>query len=52
MNFKRASWKILAAASVALVLSACEERHPMEKAGKTIDRAAEKTGDKIKELGK
>jgi len=52
MNLKRMSWKILIPASVALVLAACEEKHPMQKAGKAIDRAAEKTGDKLREIGK
>ena len=45
-------WKMarfLAAAGVLLLLAACE-KGPMENAGKAIDRAGEKTGDKIKEI--
>jgi len=45
------SWKVLAAAGVALVLSACDPG-PLEKAGKAVDRAGEKTGDKIKDIVK
>jgi len=42
-------WRILAVGGVALVLTACDQRS-FEKAGKAIDRAGEKTDDKIKEL--
>lgn len=43
--------KILAVAGIALALAACD-RGPMEKAGKALDRAGEKTEDKIKEIMK
>ena len=43
--------RVLAAAGVLVLLAACE-KGPMEKAGKAIDRAGEKTGDKIKEITK
>jgi hypothetical protein len=49
MTFKWKSWKILSAAGVSLVLAACDPG-PLERAGKAIDRAGEKTGDKIKEI--
>lgn len=42
---------ILAVAGVALGLGACDEG-PLQKAGKSIDRAGEKTGDKIKDVTK
>ena len=48
------NWKtgrVLAAAGVLVLLGACE-KGPMEKAGKAVDRAGEKTGDKIKEITK
>jgi len=43
--------RILAAAGIALLLAACDQG-PMEKAGKAIDRAGQKTGDMIKEIVK
>jgi hypothetical protein len=43
------SWTILIAAVVILALAACDPG-PLEKAGKAIDRAGEKTGDKIKDI--
>ena len=42
---------VLAAACVALTLAACDQG-PMEKAGRAIDRAGEKAGDKIKDITK
>jgi len=51
MNLKWQSWRILAAAGVALVLAACDPG-PLEKAGKAIDRAGEKVGDKVKDVVK
>jgi hypothetical protein len=51
MTFKQMPWKILAAACIALGLAACDQG-PMQKAGKAVDNAAEKTGDKIKDIGK
>jgi hypothetical protein len=51
MNLHWKPWKILAAAGVALVLAACDQG-PLEKAGKAVDRAGEKTGDKIKDITK
>jgi hypothetical protein len=51
MNLKRKSWRILAAAGIGLVLAACDQG-PMEKAGKAIDRAGQKTGDALKEIAK
>ncbi len=45
--------KILAAAGItlALALSACDNK-PFEKAGKAVDRAEAKKGDKIKDITK
>jgi hypothetical protein len=51
MNLKPMPWRILAAASLALVLAACDNG-AFEKAGKAVDRAGEKAGDKIKEIVK
>lgn len=47
MNICRKVCLILASACVALVLMSCE-RGPLEKAGKKVDDAVEKTGDKLK----
>lgn len=44
-------WRILAAVGVALVLVACDRR-AFEKAGKAVDRAGEKAGDKIRDIVK
>jgi len=44
-------WRILAAAGVALVLASCDQG-PLEKAGKAVDRAGEKVGDKVKDVVK
>jgi len=49
INLKRNLWKVLAAACITLVLTACE-KNPLERAGKALDRAGEKTGDKLKDL--
>ena len=49
MNINRDAWRILAACGVALVLTACD-RGPLEKAGRAVDRAGEKAGDKIKDV--
>jgi len=51
MNLHWKPWKLLAAIGVALALSACDQG-PLEKAGKAVDRAGEKMGDKIKEIVK
>jgi hypothetical protein len=51
MTLIRKSWKILATASVVLVLAACDSR-AFEKAGTAVDRAGQKAGDKIKEIAK
>jgi len=51
MKLKQMPWKILAAATLAVVLAACDNG-PFEKAGKAVDRAGEKTGDKIKDVVK
>jgi len=44
-------WRVLAAAGVALILASCD-RGPLEKAGKAVDRAGEKVGDKAKDVVK
>lgn len=41
-------WSVVTAACLALGVTACD-RGPMEKAGKSIDNAAEKAGDKVKD---
>jgi len=46
MNLNKTLRRILVLACLPLLLAACE-RGPLEKAGRTMDRAAEKTGDKI-----
>ena len=51
INTKRKSWGILAAAGLALLLASCD-RGPLEKAGRAVDRAGEKAGDKIRDLTK
>lgn len=51
MRLNEKPWRILAVVSVALILASCDPG-PLEKAGKAIDRAGEKTGDKIKEIVK
>jgi hypothetical protein len=51
MTIKRKSWRILAVGGIALVLAACDNG-AFEKAGKAVDRAGQKAGDKIKEIAK
>ena len=51
MMVKWTRMKMLAAAGVALALTACDPG-PMQKAGKAVDRAGEKVGDKAKDLTK
>jgi hypothetical protein len=51
MNLNWNPLKILAAAGVALVLAACDPG-PAEKAGKAVDRAGEKLGDKVRDIAK
>ena len=41
----------LSAAVFALGLAACQKEGPMERAGKSIDNAAAKTGEKIEKAG-
>lgn len=48
MNMGRRLLTVVAAAGIALGLGACE-KGPLEKAGKAVDKATEKTGDKIKD---
>lgn len=46
---------IITAAALGIFMagvSGCKKEGPLEKAGKEIDRAAEKTGDKIKDVVK
>ena len=52
MNRFRKLFLVLAAAAVTLSLGACEKKGPFEKAGEKIDKAGEKTGDKIKDVTK
>jgi predicted small lipoprotein YifL len=52
MNGIRKLFLALAAAAVLLSLGACEKKGPFEKAGEKIDKAGEKTGDKIKDATK
>ena len=51
MKLAKSPWRILGAACLALALAACDPG-PMEKAGKSIDRAGEKAGDAIKDIAK
>jgi predicted small lipoprotein YifL len=52
MNTIKKLFLVLAAAAVTLSLGACEKKGPFEKAGEKIDKAGEKTGDKIKDVTK
>ena len=52
MNAIKKLFLVLAAAVFTFSLGACERKGPMEKAGEKIDKAAEKTGDKIKDATK
>jgi hypothetical protein len=49
MNFRMKVLVVLAGASMVLFLAACDNR-PFERAGKAVDRAVEKTGEKIHEV--
>jgi len=51
MNTGRRVLVAVAIAGIALGLGACE-KGPLEKAGTSVDKAAEKTGDKIKDIVK
>jgi len=51
MKIHRMPWRMLAAACVALALTACDNG-PFEKAGKAVDRAGEKVRDKVKDVTK
>lgn len=42
---------LLAAATMAFVLTGCDQDGPAEQAGEKIDNAVEKAGDKIEEAG-
>jgi hypothetical protein len=44
-------WWMMAAACAAWLLAACDPG-PLEKAGKAVDRAGEKAGEKIKDIAK
>ena len=50
MRFPRKSLLVLASGFITLVLAACDR--PMEKTGRAIDKAVEKTGDKIQDVVK
>ena len=52
MNAFKKLFLVLVAAVVTLSLGACERKGPMEKAGEKVDKAAERTGDKIKDATK
>jgi predicted small lipoprotein YifL len=52
MNGLKKLFLVGAVAAVALSLGACERKGPFEKAGEKIDKAGEKTGDKIKDVTK
>ena len=42
---------LIAAVLAPAVLGACEKEGPAERAGKDVDRAMDKAGDKVKEAG-
>lgn len=53
MRINRSLITPLVAAALLVTLSACQkEEGPAERAGKVIDNAVEKTGEKIEEAGK
>jgi len=52
MNRFKKLFLVLAVAAIGLSLAACEKKGPFEKAGKSIDKAGEKAGDKIKDATK
>ena len=49
-------WRSVIAALVMTVLfvgiSGCKKEGPLERAGKSIDKAVEKTGDQVEKIGK
>lgn len=49
--YLKKSFLVLACAGITLALAACN-RGPLERAGKSVDDAVEKTGDAIKDAGK
>ena len=51
MNLAKKLLTMLTAAGIAAGLTACEEG-PLEKAGRKIDDAGEKAGDKLKDATK
>jgi hypothetical protein len=52
MKSNRSVAAILAAVVLIAGLGGCEKEGPMERAGKQVDKAVEKTGDKIKDATK
>jgi len=42
---------VLLCGALLATLSACEKQGTMEKAGQSMDEAAEKTADKVEEIG-
>jgi len=46
------SLTVFAIIAFAATLAACQKEGPMERAGKKVDNAVEKTGDKIQEATK
>ena len=50
MKIYRKSLLLLTSACIALAVAACD--HPFERGGKAVDKAIEKTGDKIKDATK
>ena len=51
LKFTQRLWMVIVTAGLALVMASCDNG-PFEKAGKAIDRADEKVGDKIKDITK
>jgi hypothetical protein len=51
MNLAKKLLMVLTAAGIAAGLAACDEG-PLEKAGRKIDNAGEKAGDKLKDAAK
>ncbi len=54
MRFMRHAYTIVGilCAVLFLGLAACEKEGPLEKAGRNVDRAVEKVGDKIRDAAK
>lgn len=50
MTLNRAA-AVLAAIAVSMTFAACEKEGPMERAGKQVDNAVAKAGDKIEAAG-